>query len=159
MPVELTNDRAFSGRVIRLAATSAVVLGLLWASGTTLDANPSIEKALAGGWILMPSILALSLRWPRLRYALMLPSVMVVGALLAITATALPESLGARVGWLLITLGVLEGSVLGMWFWFRWVPVPVGLDDPFARARWLLIFFHVASIVVGLVLVRGWLGT
>lgn len=151
-PVELTADSAFSRRVIRLAMTSAVMLGVVWVmSRSKLEAAPSIEHALAGGWILMPLILSLSLRWPRLRYALILPSGLVAVALVAISLTALPEPTGARVGWLLITIGVLEGAVLGMWFWFRWFPVPDWLDHPFSRARWSLIGLHVVPIVVGVV--------
>ena len=139
---------------MRLAITSTVVLGMVWwMSRSRLEADPSIGTALAGGWLLMPTILGLSLRWPRLRYALVVPSALVAGALLSIDATALPEDVWAKVGWLLITVGVLEGAALGIWFWFRWVPVPVWLDDPFSRARWLFILMHVAPIIAGLILV------
>ena len=54
-------------------------------------------------------------------------------------------------GW--ITAGVLLGGLLGIWFWFRWVPVPAWLDDPFSRGRWLFICAHVSLIVSGLIVV------
>ena len=151
--VELTADPAFARRVVRLAVTSAFALGLIWfLSGVTLEAHRMIERGLAGGWLLMPSILGLSLRWPRLRYAIVVPSTLVSLALLAICATALPEDAVTRSGWLLITSGVLFGAVLGAWFWFRWIPVPVGLSDPFSRGRWVLIVVHVSLIVAGITL-------
>jgi hypothetical protein len=52
----------------------------------------------------------------------------------------------------LVTAGVLLGGVLGLWFWYRLLPVPAALDDPFSRGRWTLIAVHVSLIVVGLVL-------
>ncbi len=150
----MTADAAFAKRVTRLAITSALVLGCIWVlSAATLQAPPVVGAALAGGWILMPSILGLSLRWPRLRYALLVPSALVAVALLAICATALPRDDLARIGWLLVTGGVLLGGVLGVWFWFRWLPVPTGLSDPFSPGRWALIAVHVSLIVAGLALV------
>lgn len=52
----------------------------------------------------------------------------------------------------MMTAGVLMGGVLGLWFWYRPAPVPLRLDDPFSRGRWLLIGAHVALIVVGMML-------
>src|SRR5258705_3506204 len=95
----------------------------------------------------MPSILALSLRRPRLRYALILPSSLVTVALVAICVTALPEGQVARAGWVLITTGVFLGGILGAWFWFRWLPVPAALADPFSRGRRALIASHGCLIV------------
>ena len=40
-----------------------------------------------------------------------------------------------------------------LWFWFRWLPVPTGLDDPFAPSRWLLIAIHVGLVAAALLLV------
>jgi hypothetical protein len=56
-----------------------------------------------------------------------------------------------------MTAGVLFGGMLGVWFWFRWLPVPRGLHEPFSRARWGLIGVHVSLIVagIGLVLLRA----
>ena len=93
-PVELTNDPAFARRVIRLALTSSIALGLVWILAiVTLDAHPSVGASLALGWLLMPSILFLSLRRPRLRYALAIPSALVGVPLLIICASNLPEEL------------------------------------------------------------------
>jgi hypothetical protein len=152
--VELTDDPAFARRVVRLARTSVVALGyivLLWA--ITLDTAAIIGFGLALGWVLMPTILWLSLRLPKLRCALIIPSSLVSVALLAICLTALPADPVARAGWVSITIGILFGGLLGMWFWFRWAPVPAQLNDPFSPGRWMLVGAHIAMIVVGLLLV------
>lgn len=95
----------------------------------------------------MPTLLIASLRRPLLRYGLVAPSSLVaVGAGgLSLDATGI-----ARVGWLLVTAGVLFGGVLGLWFWYRMLPVPERLRDPFSPTRWLLIGAHVALVVAGL---------
>ncbi len=150
----MTADPLFARRVLRLMLTSVVALGLIWLLwATTLDTHAAIGIGLAGGWLLMPSILGLSLRWSRLRYALLVPSLLVSSALLAICASALPEDLRASIGWLLITGGVLFGGALGAWFWFRWMPVPPPLLNPFSLSRWLLVGIHVTLVATGLVLV------
>lgn len=51
------------------------------------------------------------------------------------------------------TAGVLMGGVLGLWFWFRLVPVPRFLDDPFSPGRWALVTAHIILIVAGLGLI------
>lgn len=130
------------------------MLGLVWfLSRATLDIHPAIGVGLAMGWVLMPTFLGLSLRWPGVRYALVIPSSLVSVSLFAICLTALPEDGGASAGWLLIAAGVLFGGVLGIWFWYRRFPVPNGLQDPFSSGRWALIAVHVGLIVVGLALV------
>lgn len=153
LPVELSADRRFAGRVRRLAATAVVALGLIWALAvTTLEAPPIVGVALAAGWASMPTILIASLARPRLRYALVIPSTLVGMALLAISAAWLPANALAATGWLLMTVGILLGGLLGLWFWFRLVPVPDWLDDPFSPARLALIGVHIALIAVGFVL-------
>lgn len=153
-PVELTSDAAFSRRIIRLALVSSIALGLVWLLATvTLDAHPGIGASLALGWLLMPSILFLSLRRPRLRYLLAIPSGLVGVPLLIICASNLPEGPVARAGWLLLTAGILTGGLLGVWLWFRWLPVPGWLHAPFSAGRWALIGLHVGLVVLGLVLV------
>lgn len=154
--VEMSADPRFAQRVLRLALTSVVALGFIWLlSATTVKAHVAISIALAGGWVLMPLTLGLSLRWPALRYALLVPSSLISLALLAICISALPEGQITGVGWLLITAGVLFGGVLGVWFWFRWIPVPAQLDDPFSTGRWVLVGTHVILTAAGLVIVSG----
>jgi hypothetical protein len=153
-PVELTSEPEFARRVIRLALTSSIALGLVWMLAVvTLDLRHSLSVSLMLGWILMPSILFFSLRRPRLRYALAIPSALVGIPLLIICATELPTDHIARTGWLFLTAGILSGGLLGIWFWFRWLPVPVSLDAPFSRGRWSLVGLHVALVVSGLVLI------
>lgn len=150
VPVELTADRRFERRIRRLAVVSAVALGLLWTLAvTTLDAPPAVGVALAGGWLLMPSTLVASLLVPRLRYALVVPASMVSLGLLAVCVGWLPTDSTVASGWLLMTAGVALGGGLGLWLWYRLLPVPARLDDPFSRGRWALIATHVGLVVVG----------
>lgn len=152
--VEMTDDPTFRGRVRRLAVVSAVALGLVWFLGaTTLDAHTAIDGALLLGWVSMPAMLGLSLRRPRVRRLIALPSVVVGAALLAACLTALPDADPARTGWLMLTAGILAGALLGAWFWYRWLPVPRSLDDPFSAGRWTLIGVHTALVVAGLALI------
>jgi hypothetical protein len=105
------------------------------------------------GWVLMPTLLVVSLRKPLVRYALVAPSTLVGLGLVAICATALPGDGVAAAGWVIATAGILFGSVLGIWFWFRLLPVPPALDDPFSPWRWGLVATHVTLVVAGLALV------
>lgn len=151
--VELSADVRFAGRIRRLAATAAVALGVIWGLAvTTLDVPPAVGLALMLGWILMPAVLVASLADPRWRYGLVLPSSLVGVPLLAICAFWLHPLVIAAVGWVLVTAGILLGSILGLWFWYRLIPVPSALDDPFSPSRWMLISVHIALIVVGIVL-------
>jgi hypothetical protein len=153
VPAELTHDPRFAGRVKRLALTAVVALGLIWwLAVSTLDAPAIVGAALAAGWVLMPAILVASLAHPRLRYALVVPATLVGVALLAISAWSLPPNLVVAAGWLLIASGISLGGLMGLWFWFRLLPVPNALDDPFSSGRLTLIGLHVALIVVGLAL-------
>jgi hypothetical protein len=150
----MSGDPAFARRVARLAITSAMALALLaFFCHKTLDVHPAVTGSLVAGWALMPTILALSLRWPRARYAIVVQALLVTGGLVAICATALPDDSIARTGWLLTTAGILLGGVLGIWFWYRLALVPARLDDPFSRGRWMLIGVHVTLIVAGLAMI------
>ena len=153
--VEMTRDIRFGIRVIRLAATSVVALGLIWGlQFATLNTPALVGICLAAGWALMPVLLVASLRWPVARYGLALPSTLIGVGLVAICLTALPQdSDAALVGWLMTTAGVLMGGALGLWFWFRLAPVPRFLNDPFSPGRWTLVAVHVVLIVVGLGLI------
>ena len=155
LAIEMTADSRFAIRVIRLAATSVVALGLIWGfQHATLNAPEFVGICLATGWALMPVLLIASLRWPLARFGLALPSTLVGGGLVAICLTALPPDGGAaRVGWLMTTAGVLMGGALGLWFWFRLAPVPRFLDDPFGPGRWTLVVVHIVLIVIGLALI------
>jgi hypothetical protein len=153
LPVELSADEHFAGRVRRLAFTAMVALGVVWTlAALTLAAPPAVDLALLLGWLLMPAILFASLADARWRYALVVPSSLVGFALLAICGLWLPASAVASAGWLLVTAGILLGALLGLWFWYRLLPVPALLDDPFSPGRWTLIAVHIAAIVVGVVL-------
>jgi len=152
--VEMTADARFAARVRRLVLTSVVALGLvfaLWARGGR--GGPFVGAGLAAGWVLMPAILLLSLRRPQARYGLAVPSALVGLSLLALCLSGPAESAAATIGWWQICAGVLLGGALGGWFWFRLLPVPAHLDDPFSPGRWALIALHVALIISGFVLV------
>ncbi len=148
--VELSRDPRFARRVKRLALVASVALGLIWAlAASTLVAPPIVGVMLAAGWILMPTVLAASLATPILRYALVVPATLVSAGLLAICAWWLPAAIVPATGWLLLTAGIALGGMLGLWFWFRLLPVPAALDDPFAPGRIALIQAHVGLVVVG----------
>ncbi|HEX6210392.1 MAG TPA: hypothetical protein VF136_06425 [Methylomirabilota bacterium] len=153
LPTELSQDRRFARRVKRLGVVSLVALGLVWwLAAVTLDAPTPVGIALAAGWALMPITLFASLAIPMLRYGLVLPAGLVSIGLLAISGWWLPSSAAAATGWVLVTAGVALGGVLGLWFWYRLLPVPAALDDPYSRGRWALIGIHVALITLGLLL-------
>ena len=150
-PIELSGDRRFAGRVRRLAATSVVALGLIWGLATlTLEVSAVERTALLSGWVLMPTVLIASLWRPQLRYLLVIPATSVTLALMAIVAWALPANPVAALGWVLVTLGVAMGGMMGLVFWYRIIPVPAALDAPFSRGRLGLIGLHVSLIAVGL---------
>jgi hypothetical protein len=152
--IELSSDAAFRSRVVRLIGVSSVALGLIWLLWErTLETAGWVGLALAVGWFLMPALLALSLRWPLLRYGLVAPATLVSLGLLAIIFRSLPDDRLAATGWVLLTAGVLLGGTLGMWFWFRMAPVPDVLDRPFGRGRWVLVAAHNALIVAGAVMI------
>ena len=148
--VELTTNRLFEHRIRRLVAISAVALGIIWGLAFADDAEVWVLVLLGIGWVSMPTILALSLRRPMVRYALLVPATSVSVGLLGMTLTA-PDS--TDLGWLLITLGILVGGSLGAWFWFRWLPVPRGLDDPFGTPRVALVGLHIGLVLIGVAMV------
>jgi hypothetical protein len=148
--VELGTDPHFERRIRRLAVVSAIALGLICGLAVaTLDAPAAVAALLGAGWLLMPATLAASVPRPRLRYALVLPATLVSLGLLAICVGWLPGDPAAAAGWLLLTAGIAVGGGLGLWFWFRLLPVPARLDDPFSTGRWALIGIHVGLVVAG----------
>lgn len=42
---------------------------------------------------------------------------------------------------------------MGLWFWYRLLPVLESLRDPFASGRWTLIAIHVGLVVCGIALI------
>lgn len=152
---EKSTDPRFCGRLRRLILVSAVVLGLITLlAGVTTDAPPVAVGMLAAGWVLMPTLLYAGLDRPRLRYLLAVPATLVAAGLISVLAH-LEGGPVAQMGWWLITAGALYGGGLGIWFWYRWMPVPEALDDPFSPGRIVLISIHVALIVVGVAMVIG----
>jgi hypothetical protein len=150
VPVELGDDPRMRGRVTRLTAVSLVALGLvLWLAIATLAAPPAVLAMLALGWVLMPAVLAWSLREPAARYLLVVPASLVTLGLLAICIGWLPAPGVAAAGWVSMTAGVGLGGALGLWLWYRVVPVGARLDDPVAPGRWALIAVHVGLVVAG----------
>jgi len=153
IPIELTDSPRIIGRVKRLAVTSAIALGLIWwLADSTLAIPIEVSLLLVAGWFLMPVTLAASVARPSLRYALVVPSASISIALLWICLHGLPAAPIVAAGWISTTVGVLTGGVLGSWFWYRVLPVPLALDDPESPLRWSLIAVHVALVVGGVAL-------
>ncbi len=147
--VEMTSNARFAGRIRRLIAVSSVALGVISLLAlTTTDVAWGVVALLVAGWITMPTVLAASLKRPRLRYLLTVPATLASVGLL-VTAATYDGSALAALGWWLMAAGVWLGAALGAWFWFRWFPVPAPLDYPFSTARWSLIALHTALIVSG----------
>lgn len=151
--IELTGDRLFRHRVRRLVAISSVALGVIWGLAFVEEAPFWVLAMLAVGWVSMPTILVVSLNRPFLRYALVVPAGAVSVGLIGMVMAAPQDTV---TGWLLITSGIVLGGFLGVWFWFRWLPVPRILDDPFGWPRVTLVSLHLALVLVGAALV--WAG-
>lgn len=152
-PVELSTDPRMARRVRRLGYVSAVALGLIWGLAVaTVHPPMAISAALAAGWALMPALLFASLARPMLRYGLVVPATLVGGGLIGLIILSPLASPLAEVGWLLVTSGIAFGGFLGLWFWYRVLPVPRFLDDVESTGRWALIALHVGLIVVGWVI-------
>lgn len=150
VPIELTTDVRIRDRVARLTLVSLLALGILAGlAAVTTEAPPAVVAVLVTGWLAMPAVLAWSLRRPSARYALVLPASLVSLGLLAICVGWLPASTAASAGWLLLASGVWLGAALGLWLWFRLVPAPAALHDPFAPGRWALIGLHVGLVALG----------
>ena len=126
---------------------SSVALGLLWWFSLDADGGWPATPALAAGWLLMPLALLVSLRIPRLKYALALPASLVSFATLLLAVAMFPSA-----GWLLVSAGIAMGGLMGAWFWFGWAPVPGPLKRHDGRWRTLLIAVHVLLIVSGIAL-------
>lgn len=153
VPKEMSTDRRFLGRLRRLVVVSSAMLGLIaLLAALSTEAPPLVLGLLASGWILMPVLLFTSISRPRIRYLLALPATLVALGLVFVALDFQGDPI-ALVGWWLITAGVLFGGGLGTWFWYRWMPVPQALDDPFSPGRIALIAVHIALVVVGVALV------
>lgn len=158
LPLELTTDPRMQRRVRRLTVVSLVALGAIAALAALDGASWFITGLLVAGWVLMPSVLAWSLARPLARYLLVVPATLVSVALLTLSFGWAQGVSGIQVGWLLVTAGVLLGGTLGLWTWYRVLPVPPALDDPVAPGRWALIGVHVSLVLLGLVTLVAWPG-
>jgi len=151
--MEMTRDRLFTHRVRRLVWVSVFALGVICVMAFLDDAPNWVLALLAAGWLLMPAILAISLRRPMMRYALVVPATVVPIGLMWMVLTASEATL---TGWILMAVGILFGGLLGMWFWFRWFPVPRVFADPYGGPRISLIGVHIALVLAGAAMVaRG----
>lgn len=144
---------AMRRRIVRLAAVSAVALGLIWWLAVERTTAPAAAIwALLAGWLLMPAVLVASLAIPAASRLLIVPSTLVT---LPVAAIALmpwsPDGI-VRASWAAVAIGLLLGGGLGLWLWLGAFPAPEPLRDPRAPLRWVLIVIHVAPIVVGLTL-------
>ncbi len=151
--IEMTHDHPFEARVRRLSVVSSVALGVLVWLAVGDDASPVVVTMLVAGWVLMPAILRASLRRPKLRYGLAAPALLVAVALTVFCLTDIPDDTLAAAGWWTVTASIWFGATLGTWLWFRWLPVPDALDDPFGTLRLVLVAIHVAAALVGIGLV------
>jgi hypothetical protein len=153
-PVEMTDDAAFNRRIARLVAISATMLGAIFVLAATVQEPPNVALgALAAGWVTMPALLAASLRRPWLRRLLIVPAALVAAGLLTMGFGGLQGTGVEQTGWWTITAGILIGATLGSWFWYRWLPVPAPLHEPFSAGRWALVAVHAGTVVLGLLLV------
>lgn len=151
--VELTHDRTFEARVRRLSVVSLVALGTITWLAIRDNASTAVILLLIAGWISMPTVLRASLRRPGLRYALSVPAVLFAGGL-TVFSTSLPDlAATSAAGWWTITVSLWFGAMLGMWLWFRWLPVPTRLIDPFALGRLTLVTAHIGGVLIGIALV------
>jgi hypothetical protein len=122
---------------------------ILWAA-TAEDIAPWTIACLATGWLLMPSLLAASLRSPAFRLLLAVPAGAVLSGVLGVCWSAADDPTRLA-GWAMVTAGIALGGSLGLWFWYRLLPVPHRLRQPLAPGRWWLIGVHVSLVVAGLV--------
>jgi hypothetical protein len=151
----MTADELFAGRVRRLVGVSSVALGVIfWLAYDAVGGAWGAAAMLGAAWVTMPLVLASSLRRPHLRYLLVVPASLASIGLLAV-AVEFDGTATASLGWWLVTAGVWLGAALGAWFWFRWVPVPRPLDQPFSTARWRLAGSHIALVSTGVLCVLG----
>jgi len=145
----MSSDPRFMKRMKRLIVVSAVALGLICLLVyTTSDAGWGAIGLMIAGWVSMPTLLAGGLARPKWRYLLVVPAGL-VSTSLVIVAVGFDGSAVAKLGWWLMTAGVLVGGTLGGWFWYRWMPVPPMLEEPFSSGRWTLIAIHAGLVVTG----------
>jgi hypothetical protein len=144
--LEMTTDRVFGHRVRRLVVITAVGLGAL--SGLAyLDGAPLWAVGLlVFGCLSMPFTLVCSLRRPRARRALLVPAVVVP---IGLVGVAIAASEATSTGWIVVLAGLATGTLLGFWFWFRWIPVPWLFDDPFGWPRVALVGVHIGLVLAG----------
>ncbi len=143
---ELTRDRPFTRRVQRLVGISLVMLGVITWLAVADDAAGWIVALMLVGWLLMPSLLLLSITRPKLRYGLLIPG---TSFTLGVVGMAIDSAGPQALGWWLLAAGLTVGGGAGIWFWMRWLPVPQPFDDPYGRPRLAVIGVHVALVLAG----------
>ncbi len=145
--VELTVDRSFTRRVRRLVWISLIALGAITWLAFQNGAPAWVRALMITGWLLMPTLLALSIGNPKLRYGLLVPG---AAFCVAVIGMALDSRGTQSVGWWIIAAGLTVGGSAGLWFWMRWLPVPRPFDDPYGVARLAVIGVHVALVLAGM---------
>jgi hypothetical protein len=151
--VELTHDRTFEARIRRLSVVSLFALGTITWLAIRDDASSTVVLLLTAGWISMPTVLRASLRRPGLRYALSVPATLFAGGLTLFSTSLADLEATSAAGWWTITVSLWFGAVLGMWLWFRWLPVPAWLTDPFGPGRLAFVTAHIGGVLIGIALV------
>lgn len=151
--VELTHDPPFEARIRRLSVVSLIALGAITGLAIRDGASTTVVLLLTTGWVLMPTVLRASLRRPGLRYALSIPATLVAGGLTLFSTTLSGNGDPAVVGWWMITVSLWFGAALGMWLWYRWIPVPRWLDAPFGLGRLVLVTLHIGGVLIGIAFV------
>jgi hypothetical protein len=146
----MTRDPVMQGRVFRLTAISGLILGLIAVGAAAQTPHGWAVASVGAGWVAMPVLLALSLRRPGVRILLVVPAGSVLIGLTGVCASVVGEP-SRIIGWSMVTVGIAIGGVLGLWFWYRLLPVPVALDDPSSPGRWSLIGLHVGLVALGIV--------
>jgi hypothetical protein len=144
--IELTTNPWMTRRVHRLIVVSSVALGIITGLAVSDDGPSWAVLAIAFAWFAMPTALWASVDRPRLRYLLAVPA---VSASAGLVGMAVATSGAAAAGWLIVLIGISTGGMLGMWFWYRFLPVPYSLDDPYGTPRLSLLAIHIALVLIG----------
>jgi hypothetical protein len=145
--IELTTNPWMTRRVHRLIFVSSVALGVITGLAVSNDGPTWAVLAIAFAWFAMPTALWASVDRPVLRYLLVVPA---LSASVGLIGMAIATSGVVTAGWLIVLIGISTGGMLGMWFWYRFLPVPYSLDDPYGTPRLSLLAIHIALVLIGI---------